>query len=98
MDGDTNISRFFSFLFLLNYNVSIWRTFRILWLDRYVSIPPTLGVPFIGLLRKYLTRVKDSLSLDFYDNILRTFRTFFHYIFTLVSHAILEFLFVGLLR
>ena len=95
----TLVSRALLDFFLLDCNVSIWRTYRILfdWIVTSVS-RPLLQVPFIRLLRKYLARVKDSLSLDFYDNILRTFGTFSYYIFTLVSHAILEFPLIGLLR
>ena len=95
----TLVSRALLDFFLLDCNVSNWRTYRILfdWIVTSIS-RSLLQVPFIRLLRKYLARVKDSLSLDFYDNILRTFGTFSYYIFTLVSHAILEFPLIGLLR
>ena len=57
-----------------------------------------LELSFIRLLRKYLAHFKDSLSLDCYFSILRTFRTILRSIFTSVSSALLGFSFIGLLR
>ena len=57
-----------------------------------------LGFSLIELSRQYLAHFQDSLSLDCYVSISRTFRILFHQIVTLVSHALLGFSLIGLLR
>ena len=52
----------------------------------------------MGLLRQYLVRFQDSLSLDCYDSISRTFRILFDTIVALVCHALLGFSFIRVLR
>ena len=61
-----------------------------------VSRAPLL-FSFIKLSSYYPAHFSDSLLLDCYVSILRTFRILFHKIVTLVSRALLGIAFIGLL-
>ena len=49
------------------------------------------------MLLQYLAHLSESFSLDYYVSVLHTFSILFHWIFTLISRALLRFSFVELL-
>ena len=86
---------FFFIRVLRLYLAHFWNSFSS---GCYVSISRNFRISFYRVLRQYLTHFQSSSSSDCYVTVSRTFRIPFQPSVTLVSRALLGFLFIRVLR